>query len=276
MPDSQQSNRNRRSVPLVDPIPNESAAITQISGETALVIADYHAGIERGLRYERGVELDSNASHRRTRLRQLLKDTDPDRLIFLGDVGHSIGNPGSIETTEVRTLLKMVLRQVPVTLVRGNHDSELLVDIDTDSLDAEHSLRTTSPHGTTLGNVGFIHGHTWPDRSLLEADRICMGHEHPNVRLSDAVGGERKEKAWVRGELRLSGLTAHFAELDYTHPDQLPELIIFPAFNTRSGGTAVNNNPDTFLAPYLPSCLDTTGTEAYRLDGTRLGPYDQV
>jgi len=47
---------------LVEPLPSEPAATAMLGDERALLIADYHAGIEAGLRYERGVELPNNAT----------------------------------------------------------------------------------------------------------------------------------------------------------------------------------------------------------------------
>jgi hypothetical protein len=53
-----------------------------------------------------------------------------------------------------------------------------------------------------------------------------------------------------------------------------PELVVFPAFNERSGGTWINVAGDDFLAPFLPDGL-VTG-DAYLLDGTRLGDFRSI
>jgi len=99
-----------------------------------------------------------------------------------------------------------------------------------------------------------------------------MGHEHPQVRLEDAVGGSRVERAWLRGEVDPAG----FVESgDDTEADaRAPELVVFPAFNERSGGTWVNVDGQSFLAPFLPDALPAG--DAYLLDGTRLGNYRRV
>jgi putative phosphoesterase len=88
----------------VEPVAGEPAATAEIGDERALLIADYHAGIEEGLRYERGVELPSNADQRRQRLLALLADTDADRLIVLGDLGHQIGETEGVESDELDAL----------------------------------------------------------------------------------------------------------------------------------------------------------------------------
>ncbi|WP_277553608.1 metallophosphoesterase [Halobaculum limi] len=254
---------DRHARPLVEPIPDEPAATADLGGETALLLADYHAGIEAGLRYERGVELDSAGDERRDRVLDLLVRTDADRLVVLGDLGHRIGGAGDAETAELDALLSAV--GVPVTLAVGNHDPGLADEFG-------DRLTVTPPGGARVGDVGIVHGHTWPAPEVLGADVICMGHEHPAVRLEDAVGGGRAEKAWLRGALDRAAFAdaVDLAGVDWRDP----ELIVFPAFNDRSGGTWVNVDGQGFLAPFLPDGF--ASAEAYLLDGTRLGDYRRV
>jgi hypothetical protein len=248
----------------VEPVPDEPAAVAHCGQDRLLIIADFHAGIEAGLRAE-GVELDSLAAQRRDHLCSLIDRTDPDRLAVLGDLGHAIGDPGQDERDEIRTLLAAVTDRVPVTLVRGNHDGgiEKLVD---DSPD----VTLVSGRGTRHGTVGLAHGHTWPASEALGADVLCLGHEHPVVRLEDDVGGYRIERVWLRGGVD----PAPFRE--FHGPDQpVPEqLVVVPAFNDRSGGTWVNVAGQEFLSPFLPDAL--IDGQAYLLDGTRLGGYRSV
>jgi hypothetical protein len=249
----------------VEPVPGEPAAVADVDRGRALVVADYHAGIEAGLRYESGVELPSRAEERRERLLALCARTDPDRLVLLGDLAHRIGGPRGPERDELDALVDAL--PVPATLVRGNHDggvAEAYAD----------RLEVTSAAGVRIGDVGFVHGHTWPAREVLAARTVCVGHEHPAVRLQDEVGGARVERAWLRGPLRREPFATHFGvdagDLDWRDP----ELVVFPAFNDRSGSTWTNEAGEGFLAPFLPDAL--VGAEAYLLDGTRLGDYRRL
>lgn len=252
-----------RSEPLVEPVPDAPAATATLDGETGLLVADYHAGIEVGLRYERGVELDSAADERRDRLHSLVAQTDADRVVVLGDFGHRVSGAGDTEREEIETLLDEL--SVPLTLVRGNHDSGL-AEAFPDGIDV------TPATGTRIGRVGFVHGHTWPGADVLSADVICIGHEHPVVKLSDEVGRARAERAWLRGPLDPTPFTeqSETAGFDW----QTPELIVVPAFNDRSGGTWVNVSGQGFLSPFLPEALPDA--QAYLLDGTRLGDYREI
>jgi putative SbcD/Mre11-related phosphoesterase len=246
----------------VEPVPGEPAAIATTAGERALVVADYHAGIEAVLRAD-GIEIGSRADRRRERLLDVLAETGPDRLVVLGDLTHAIGEPWTAEREEIRALFDAV--DVPVTLVKGNHDGEiepLLAAID-------HDVTVTPGDGTRLGEVGFAHGHTWPAKRVLSAAIVCVGHEHPVVRLTDEVGGGRHERAWLRGGIDPAPFEDRSADADVGDGN----LVVFPAFNDLSGGTWINVDGE-FLSPFLPDGLD--GGEVYLLDGTRLGEYRDV
>ena len=247
----------------VEPIPDVPAATIESDGERLLVLGDYHAGIEAGLRYE-GVELRSAAASRRERLLSGIDRTRPDRLVILGDLGHAVGSPFEAEREELAALFDSL--DVPTTLVKGNHDGDLepvFADLDAD-------VSVTPGHGTTIGDVGFAHGHTWPAPAVLESAVVCLAHEHPVVRLEDEVGGRRVERAWLRGSLASEGF-----EGAYDRPlDVDGDLVVFPAFNDRSGGTWVNVEGQSFLAPFLPDGI--RDAEAFLLDGTRLGRYRAV
>ena len=262
---------------LVEPVPGEAAAVASTGDERVLCVADYHAGIEVGLRYERGVELASAADTRLARLERLLDRTAPDRLLVLGDLVHRIGRPDGDEVDELRTLVDRVTARVPMTLVPGNHDAGVA--------DAVPDVAVADAAGLRLGPVGFLHGHTWPARDVLSAEVVCMGHEHPAVKLEDAVGGSRVERAWLRGPLDRGAFAGHVAAGDEEGGrdgdgdgertlTEGTELVVVPAFNDRSGGTWVNVDGQGFLAPFLPGALPDA--DLYLLDGTRLGHYRRV
>lgn len=251
----------------VEPIPDHAAAVADLPEERLLLIADYHAGFEAALRFEEGIELRSRAPERRSRLLDLLAQTGPDRLVVLGDLTHSIGKPGGPERAEIEVLFEAI--DVPVTIAKGNHDGILEELLATDP-SRFGRVNVTPPTGTRVGPIALVHGHTWPDPSVLEADVICMGHEHPSVRLIDDVGGSRVERVWLRGPVDQEP----FRERAGREIEACPELIIFPAFNDLCGGTWVNVAGQGFLSPFLPAALRTG--DVYLLDGTLLGEYREI
>jgi len=245
----------------LEPVAGAPAATAQIGTDRALVIADYHAGIEVALAIERGIEVESRAEQRRERLVDLVERTAPDRLVILGDLMHSIGDPGGRERDEIESLVA-ALPELPITLVKGNHDGAIEEWVP--------RVEVTDGTGVRLGEFGFAHGHTWPSRAVVAADVVCVGHEHPQVRLEDEVGGSRVERIWLRGPMA----RAPFAERDPDLDWAAPELIVLPAFNELAGGTWVNVEGQEFLAPFLPEGLGSG--DAFLLDGTRLGDYRTV
>jgi len=251
----------------VEPVPREPAALADLPVGRALAIADYHAGIEAGLRYE-GVELRSRADERRESVLSLLAGTGADRLLVVGDLGHAIGDPGGEERDEVERFVAGVTERVPLTVVKGNHDGDLAAVIEAAA--TVNDADVTPARGTRLGDVGFVHGHTWPAPDVLAADVVCMGHEHPIVRLEDEVGGTRTERAWLRGGLD----PAPFEEFHDVDLAIDGELVVFPAFNDLTGGTWINVEGQEFLAPFLPEGI--ADAQAYLLDGARLGNYRRV
>ena len=182
---------------LVEPVPDAPAAVVDLPDERALVIADYHAGIEAALRYE-GLSIDSRADERRADLLSLIERTGADRVIVLGDLAHWIGEPVGAELDEITDLVDAVTEHVPMLLVKGNHDGKI-----EDAIDAP----VTDSRGVVIGDVGFVHGHTHPSPDVAAAEVVCVGHEHVAVLLEDAVGGRSAHRTGVAaGTARPRGL----------------------------------------------------------------------
>jgi metallophosphoesterase superfamily enzyme len=272
------------------------------SAERALVVADYHAGLEEGLRRQ-GVSVPSHAADRRDSLTTLLDETGAGRAVFLGDLAHAIGDPRGPEREELEDLFEAVSERASTVVVKGNHDGGIESVVEEGGFEA---VSVTPTNGIRIGAVGFAHGHTWPAPEVIRAPICCIAHEHPTVRLTDSVGGRRVEPAWLRGDLDRTPFEAHghggtgseaddggdtdntdandadASEAKATRDDgnataaagNGSELVVFPAFNDLVGGTWVNVPEQGFLSPFLPEGL--VGGEAYLLDGTRLGDYRQV
>jgi putative SbcD/Mre11-related phosphoesterase len=251
---------------MLEPVPDEAAALADLETGRALVVADYHAGLEISLQNE-GVELPNRAATRRETVLALLDWTEADRIVFLGDLATAIGEPNREEKRELRTLLTTITERVPTTIVKGNHDGE--IEEITNAIDTQYEIRVTDTGGSKIGSVGFVHGHTWPSSDVFTADVVAMGHEHPMVRLTDEVGGTRADRVWLRGSLCPDPFETHYDE----SVEVSGELVVFPAFNDLTGGTWTNTGQG-FLSPYLPDGI--RDTQAYMLDGTRLGDYEQI
>lgn len=242
----------------VSPVVGEAAATVALPSGIAVVIADYHAGLERDLRYRDGVSVHSRERERRHRLLAIIEEVDASSLIVVGDLMHSIGDPTYSERTELEALVDHLPDELDVTVVKGNHDGQL-----------EDWLEGVTVHqapGTVVDGLAISHGHTWPPAAALSADVLVIGHEHPRVRLEDAVGGSTVHRVWLRGHLDADAIAEH---RDIEAGEAPPRLVVMPAFNELSGGTWVNVPDEDYLVPYLPDAL--RDGDAYLLDGTKLG-----
>jgi metallophosphoesterase superfamily enzyme len=248
---------------VVQPVPDHPVATVRADDEQILVAADYHAGLEVALRRD-GVELDSAARERREALLSLVRSERPDRVVLLGDVANAIGSPGDEEREELDALFDALTDYAAVSVAKGNHDGELGQVVAALGYD---DVTVSDGEGFRIGDIGFAHGHTWPAPDVLDTGTLCLAHEHPQVRLEDEVGGGRTERAWLRGQRDPEPFREHSGVTSEG------EVVLFPAFNDRVGGTWVNE-ADGFLAPFLPEGF--RDAEAYLLDGTRLGAYDAV
>jgi putative SbcD/Mre11-related phosphoesterase len=262
-------------VTSVEPIPGARAAVATAGDRRSLVIADYHAGVEAALRDERGVHVPNRAADRRERLFDLVDRTRADRLVVCGDLTHSIGGAGGAERGEVEVLIESL--PVSVTVAKGNHDGGIEDWIgDEVTVTPAAGARIDDPDDGSAaadGGLGVVHGHAWPATDVLDAAVVCVGHEHPHVRIDDGVGGRRVKPAWVHGSIdraaaREGDPDARGAEA----PTDDLAVVLVPAFNEQVGGTWVNDGD--FISPFLPDAL--RDAEAYLLDGTRLGDYRRV
>ncbi|WP_330631758.1 metallophosphoesterase [Halocatena halophila] len=250
----------------VEPIPGAPVAVVTTANVRLLVLADYHAGIE--LRFKQnGVEIPSRADERRETVCSLLDRTNASRLVIVGDLATDIGRPSATERDEIERLFEAVAGTVPITIVKGNHDGDLETLVD--EVKFEHDISVTDSDGWRFGAVGFVHGHTWPAEDVLDASILVMGHEHPMVNLTDAVGGGSTERVWLRGALDPTPFEPHTSS-QLLDPGS---LVVCPAFNDLTGGTWINTS-QTFLAPFLPDGINDG--QAYLLNGTRLGPYGNI
>ena len=145
-----------------------------------------------------------------------------------------------------------------IDVVRGNHDTSI-----EEFLPGRVKIRPAT--GLKLGDVGFIHGHTWPSEDVMGCETLVMAHNHPAVMFRDGVGRRTTEPCWFRGRFREGAQDARFP--------RLPKgFIVVPAFNRMLGGSPVNVIGEDLLGPVLNSDLvDVDNAHLYLLDGIDLG-----
>lgn len=237
----------------IEPIPNTPALTID---ENILVVADLHIGIEEEFK-EAGFILPSQTRKMVDLLVSILKKTEPDRLVILGDAKHNIPKTSRQEWSEVPDLMQAILEYVDeIEILPGNHDGGIRRIV-------PDSVRIGISKGSAIGNVGLFHGHAWPSEDVMRSKVAIMAHNHPVILFVDKLGMRTSKRCWMR---------ANFRRKSDRYKKMPKELVIMPAFNEFCGGTPINDPKSKLLGPVLSNkFLVLKKSKVHLLDGTYLG-----
>ncbi|WFN35289.1 metallophosphoesterase [Methanogenium sp. S4BF] len=224
-----------------------------------LVIADAHFGAESGFS-RNGVHIASNSNDRLSRICACIDETDPDLLLFLGDLKHSVPMMSRQEFAELPGILETIRKRIAFRLIPGNHDGGI------ERFLQEAELLPKS--GAMLDGTWYVHGHMHlPPESA--GNLIVCGHHHPVVSLYDEVGcALRAQPAYLLAEVKeaCAGIVSHTG-------GRSTRILFMPAFFEYAGGIDVRTIHASRLSP-VSRCFDTESAEVFLGDGTyidRLG-----
>lgn len=237
-------------------VTNEPAVLF---GKT-LVIADLHIGVEYEL-YKAGIRIPRQTEKLLARIKKLIKVTKADRLVLLGDIKHFIPYLSLQEMREIPNFLKEISKLVKVDIVPGNHDGELKKFL---SPDVEFHNTT----GFRIDNVYFNHGHSWPNKDVLDSDYLVIGHLHPCIEFKDKIGFRFIEQAWIKLNIDKRRLLRRYKSAETDRKVKVLKIIIIPAFNRFVGGRPFQQKESN--APMI-RLANARSAEAYMLDGTEIG-----
>jgi hypothetical protein len=224
-----------------------------------LAVADLHLGIESDLS-RRGLHFRSRTDERKERVIACIRESDPDLLVLLGDVKHSVPLATRQEFREIPGVLDAFRKEVPLRVLPGNHDP----GIERFLGDGELLPR----EGAAIDGVGYLHGHTYPDPSL-EGLLLLAGHHHPTVTLTDEVGCSLRAPACL-----LAGL-----EGDCIFPGRQgcsgeTRVLFVPACNELAGYDIQRTVAEPFSP--LSRCMRAGDAEVFLADGTFIGPLSAL
>lgn len=278
----------------VKPVADQSALLVERPGERVLVISDLHLGWEVSLSHQ-GIHVPSQVPRLLEKLRKIIADTQPAKLILLGDVKHAVAKVELEEWKYVPEFFDGLVEIIPeVQVIPGNHDGNL------EPL-TPPSVKISTSEGIALWNtVGLFHGHAWPSPPLVGCKFLVMGHLHPVVMFKDPLGFRITRQAWVRaksnGQKLAEGvLKFHSAKYQGNPLEEyqkkfgvIPvdaDCIIMPSFNDYLGGQPINRPTSEgwtdlykeYMGPVLRSgAIDFENGEAYLFDGTFLGTVQDL
>ena len=191
-----------------------------IRKERILIINDLHIGYEEVL-HRKGIlvpkfQLDEIIK----KMENIIKKTNPKKIIINGDLKHEFGKVLRQEWKEVLKFLDYLLENVEeVIIIKGNHDPIIK------PIAEKRGINIVKEY--PVGNVLIVHGD-----ELIETDakRIIIGHEHPAITIRDGSKWE-KYKCFLKGKWK-----GH-------------ELMVVPSFNPLLEGTNVLERQ--MLSPFL-------------------------
>jgi metallophosphoesterase superfamily enzyme len=232
-----------------------------IEGEQRLlVVADLHFGIEADLAAH-GLHFRSRSAERVERLLKIIDTADPDMLILLGDVKHSIPTLTRQEFNELPGILEAIRSCIPMKVFPGNHD----IGIERYLVESEIQQKD----GAVVDGVGYLHGHTYPS-PLLAGHLMVIGHHHPQLSLKDEVGCALQAPAYLR-----AGLDMERLGLAADPESATPTRVLFmPSFNEIAGYDIfrIIDNPFSPLSRYMKK----EEAEIILADGTYIGHFSSL
>jgi len=222
--------------------------------DNAVVIGDLHIGVESHLS-RKGFHLPSRTMVMKDDLLGISDDAA--RLIVLGDVKDSVPGSTEQEYAEIPEFFQAMLEHFDrVDVVIGNHDTQI------DEFLPKH-VNIHPSSGLRIGDVGMVHGHTWPSAEVMASKTLIMAHNHPTVMFKDGIGKRTTEPCWMR--VPFNNEPGNYLE----RPD---ELLMIPSFNRLLGGRPINMNKEKFLGPVMNSdMVDIDNAKIFLLDGIYLG-----
>ncbi|MEN6443374.1 MAG: metallophosphoesterase [Methanoregula sp.] len=228
--------------------------------ERLLIVADLHFGIEADLAAH-GLHFKSHSAERLERLLKTIDTADPDALILLGDIKHSIPSLTRQEYFEMPGILKDLRNRIPLRIFPGNHD------VGIERFLHDHELYPRE--GAVVDGVGYLHGHTVPSPALA-GHLIVVGHHHPFVSLHDEVGCALQSPAYLRAEIDTVALGMKAPDA----PAPCARVLFIPAFNELAGYDILKIARDPFSP--LSRCMKKETAEIILSDGTYIGPLSLV
>ncbi len=200
-----------------------------VEQEDMAVVSDVHLGYEGAMR-EEGVALPVIQKEIvLERLQGVLDQFDPARLLVNGDFKHTFDRNLEDEWNEVLNVLDFLAGRVEPLMVRGNHDNFLMTILARRDLPLQPRVE--------LGGYTFAHGHA----VTKVKGRMVLGHEHPAVKLRDAVGGTVSRHCFLASD----------------------DLMLLPAFSPLAGGVDVTSSD--WLSPALQGA-DLAGSSVVAID----------
>ncbi|MFH8080717.1 MAG: metallophosphoesterase [Candidatus Aenigmatarchaeota archaeon] len=236
-----------------------------LSDVNSLVIGDLHIGLEYELS-RKGINLPKQTNMMLEKIQSLIKKTNADNLIILGDIKHQVPGISYTEENDIKHFFETLQRKVKISVCLGNHDTFLKKIL------SSRKIKLYSSRGFKIKDYGFFHGHAWPRKDLFKCKYLISSHIHPTILFLGKFGHRITEPVWIKFKLDTKKI-----EKKYDIKNKGLEMIIVPAFNRLLSGSNINvSKIKEDLDPLLSDLVIKEETEFYLLDGTYLGRLKDI
>jgi putative SbcD/Mre11-related phosphoesterase len=205
-----------------------------------LVISDLHLGFETKLNL-RGVMVDSKYSINMIleELRELIKATELDGVILLGDVKSTIRSISKQEWNEVPEFFRTLSGYADIYLIPGNHDTNIRFLI-------PQNVNLMSVKGMVLEETLLVHGHAMPSSARATIKRIVMGHIHPVFSRGNSVLNGRR--IWLYLKVK--------REKIFPGTEGTLDIVIVPSFSKEVIPMVVQKGEAKSISPIINRALE--------------------
>jgi metallophosphoesterase superfamily enzyme len=147
-----------------------------------------------------------------------------------------------------------------VHILPGNHDGNI-------SKVSPQEIIIHPSDGFLIENIGFVHGHRWPNNEVMNCDQLIISHTHPTIMFKDRLDHKTFEPCWIKSYFYKDKLKEKYPNATCSN------VLIIPAFNPLCGGIAVNREGVT--GPF-GKIIDVKNSDIFLIDGTSLGKVNLI
>jgi putative SbcD/Mre11-related phosphoesterase len=182
-----------------------------------LVIADLHIGYAKTLE-ARGYNIPSQIKSFLKEIKELKAKTGASKLILLGDIKHNVPKADIGEKYDVpKFFYELSDMFEKIIVIKGNHDGRIELMIHPKNIEVKKEF--------VLGDLGFIHGHSYPSEELMSNCKVLvMGHIHPVFKVVDRLCKKHYYPCWLISSLNKK-------KLERYDNITVEKVIVVPVFN---------------------------------------------
>ncbi|MGC8581401.1 MAG: metallophosphoesterase [Thermoplasmata archaeon] len=225
-----------------------------------LIVGDTHFGIEEDLK-KKGISGINITNKFIDEVKYVKKETGAEEILFLGDIKNELDLKPESESLIKEIINSMKEMFERIVIIKGNHDGNI-EHIITEKVEIYPST------GFTYNNIGFFHGHAWPDENVVNQKILVSGHVHPGIGLLKFNGKIEVKKCFAIGKANTKNLEKHYGK----GKAKVKKIILVPAWNKYTGNSILNNPIKSQKGIVMKNnLLNINETKIYLLDSTYLG-----